>query len=267
MKPLLRPHRPLDPEIVTQNFGLGATTFEWVDLERFDRARAEIIRMVQELVDAPGIFVQQEIQTRGGSFMGTYEFKRKEKEKAGHRHGSACLGYLPLQNQNGCLTLTLFWSSLPPDIERVVAAVDDIWRAGSFDSLYAYDYLDHSIQNKDMPYGMEYYGLDPQQVEYRPVFGMEIIDTRYNPGFKENRDGVLFSVQWLTYWSQRAQKAILKSTMPPLPPGVEMAHLPDGGVRLRLGKSPGRFDDVPFHQLQLATRETLGLLPGNSCPP
>lgn len=257
MKPLLRPARSLHPEVIIQKLGVGATTFKWNDQETFDRSRTNILRVIRDLVNAPGIFVRQEERTRGGSFMGTYEFN--VVGKSGERHGSACLGYLPRQKQNGCLTLTLLWSSLPSDIECVVGAIDDIWHTGDFDCLYAYDALDHAMQNMEMIDGMEVYGLDPQQVECRPDVGIEVIETRYNPGYEEYRAGMLVSVQWLNYWSARAQGATLGDPRSSLPSGVELTTLPDGCVSLRLGKSPGRCDDVTFHELQLATRKALGL--------
>jgi hypothetical protein len=153
------------------------------------------------------------------------------------------------------ITAALYWRFLPESIEDVVRGIDVIWGHGGFSVLYAYDYDDFRLQNTTAVPGMEHSGLIREQVDFVKRFGVvEEIDTRANPGFFVNSEGLFWSIQWLNYWSAEAQRRMFGGLLENLTDEVQRTSLEAGAVRVRLLDRPGRFDDVQFHQRQLRFR-------------
>ena len=135
-------------------------------------------------------------------------------------------------------------------------ALDDAWRSCRSGGLYAFDCDDYMIQNSRSLLLMHHFGLRRKDVEIISVLGgiVKEIYTRQNPGFAFYRDDFVWTIQWVNYWSKGSRERMFRSWPEVWPKGIEVLELPDGGVRVRLGKRPGRYDDVNFHRLQLAFR-------------
>jgi hypothetical protein len=259
MKPLLKPANSPRPTALLRQLGMGASTFRWRDRTEAEGYERRIVQALQQMVGLDKLTLHTEQEGHLDSFRRVYELE--DPCHPGVCHGSASFAYMAIQDQKGCFDACLFWNAIPEDVEDVVRRIDAIWCAGSFDALYAYDEDDLSLQNVTGPIHMQDYGLDETQVEFVKKGPVTEIDTRENPGYFENRNGLHVSVQWLNYWSAEAQRMMFGGSLPQLPSGVEVADLGAGAVRVRLAKRPGRFDDVAFHKLQLECRRCLGLTP------
>ena len=150
------------------------------------------------------------------------------------------------------LSVSIPWISVPSDVEKLVQTADGIWSLAAWRTLYGFDEDDVTIQNYNSPSGMEYYGIDPSQVRMdKDQMGWELIYTAENPGYMFNREGFIVSIQWLNYWSLDAQMRLFKKTVTEIQHLVGIVSLEHGAVRVRLSKTPGRFDDEAFHRLQI----------------
>jgi hypothetical protein len=257
MKPLLKPARDPHPDILHRQLGISASTFEWRDRQEADSRRVRILQKLQALIGAGSLKSQKELGGKGDSFSIVDELENSATPEV--CHGSTSFTYMPIQEQKGSFGALVFLKTLPKNIEDVVTAIDALWHEGLFTALYAYDKDDFDLQNMRMPFGISHYGIDEAQITVVKRTGVDEIDTSGNPGFLVNNDGLLVSVQWLNYWNLRAQTALFGGPPQKLPAGVELTSLANGAIRLRLGKKPGQFDDVGFHELQLETRRCLGL--------
>lgn len=147
----------------------------------------------------------------------------------------------------------------------IVAALADMaYSALAPRTMYVYDVDDWLAQNCDQvgETGTEMYGIARSQVDTYSDDGIvEMVDTRANPGYMTWWKGYQCSVQWLNYWSKQAIDTILREVPTKPMRGVELTHLSNGSVRLRLGQEPGKYNDVKFHELQLRVRKWLGWHP------
>lgn len=218
--------------------------------------------ILEKFVSARARLVQNEDFDDSGCVLVAYEFERGGRND--RTEGNAQFTY-DRQNgeerQNSSFGASLCWSALAPSIEGVVGVVDTVRDIGAFDALYAYDEDDFSLQNFRMAFALEHYGLDRQQVEIVKRVTVDEIETRYNPGYFRNVSGLHMSIQWLNYWSAAAQREVCRNDVFGLSDVAEVREIDDrGGVRVRLAKRPGRYDDAEFHTKQLEVRRRLGLL-------
>ena len=256
MKHLLKPAESPPPDLLHRQLGLAASTFKWRDRQEAVARKSSILARLQALVGSDKLTPQAAHGGVGDSFYEVYEL---DSASSGICYGSASFTYMPLQQQKGSLGARLSWEAVGQDVDRTVAAIDAIWRDGSFSGLYAYDEDDCGLQNMTMPFGIGHWGIGEEQITVVRQGGVDEIDTSHNPGHMVNRDGLIVSVQWLNYWDENAQKVLFGGRPGRLPTGVDVADLGDGAIRVRLGKTPGRFDDVKFHERQLETRRCLRL--------
>ena len=139
-----------------------------------------------------------------------------------------------------------------------IAGLDRLWSMCSWNALYAYDQVDFTVQNSRSVPGMEHYGLIRQQVDIVKRFGsVEEIEVWANPGHLMNADNLYWSVQWVNYWSMQSQVRMFGSHISALPDWLQLDEVAGGAVRVRLSESPGKLDDVDFHERQMACRRLL----------
>ncbi len=244
MKPLLRPARPAHRDLLTNALGItGCARIE--GLAGFKSSAERILTALGSLTSSDRSCLDEEL-CGTDTLLRTYNLESR-------RDGTmTCAGIVSLayNQQSFSLGARIEWSHLPIDIEAVTRFTDRLWRLDEWLVLYAYDQDDFSVQNTTSVPGMEHWGIDRDQVEIinRSGLGNEI-DTQANPGFMLNRDGLLSSVQWLNYWSAAALGRMFTAPPEDFPAGVEISHLDEGAIRMRLGVHPGRIDDIDFHKL------------------
>lgn len=252
MKPLLKPARHPHPDMLCNMLGFCGRSLP-CDPAKYQTAITRILAELCSLSSSERYGIEQSLDRQDASLT-TYFLERQ-----GASIGLVTLAY---GNKRGySLTGKLLWSCLPL-IDAVVESMDSLWNIGQWSVLYAYDQDDYSLQNTTAVPGMQHWGLDREQLHFVTRFGVvEEIDPRGNPGYMLDHDGLLWSVQWLNYWSKQAQEQMLTAPLARLPEGVERQELGASAVRIRLGEKPGRLDDVAFHELQLECRHSLPFRP------
>ncbi len=254
MKPLLAPARCPHSEVLQHALGMSGIFFSDT-FERMEQLRESLVRHLVRSTSANDSDLQECLEVHGRNSLRTYVLGSHE-ENTGNVSFACNL-------RNGrfwtSMSAMLLWRCLPPSTEQLVPTVDRIWQRADWSVLYAYDEDDFGIQNDTMLLAIDYYGVDRNQVTVVPAPGglTEEIDTRANPGYFLNHDGLFWSVQWLNYWSAEAQDRMFGKLPPALPEGITVKDMGDGAVRVRLGERPGKYDDVEFHKLQLEFRRSV----------
>src|SRR5262245_33361978 len=194
MKPLLKPARQPHPDMLTNMLGISGRASAR-NLSEFESAVARILAEFQVLTSVERPRLEQKLDERDTSLR-TYCLECKHEGEV----GSAGIVSLAYNRHWYTLTGKLSWPFLPVAVDRVVDSMDRLWKAEQFLVLYVYDQDDYSLQNATAVPGMEHWGLDRDQVDFVNRFGIvEEIDTRANPGYMLNHEGLLWSVQWLDY--------------------------------------------------------------------
>ncbi len=252
-QPLLRPSRHPQPGILTNMLGISGHSIP-CNLPQFDVATTRILSALQALTSADRAVLEDQLDEQDASLR-TYYLERRLNEDV----GSVGIVTLAYGNKQGySLGCKLLWSGLSHETDALTVHMDRLWDSERWCVLYAYDQDDHSLQNLTTLMMLEDFGLVRDQVELINRFGIvDEIDTRGNPGYTLNHDGLLWSVQWLSYWSARAQEKMFTTPPRKFPAGVEVKDLGQGAIRVRLSEKPGRFDDVEFHKRQLECRRGL----------
>lgn len=249
MNPLLRPAREPHPNVLSHMLGITGRSVS-IGFDGFKAMVAHVCnecrRLTRSETDTP-----DQVLTEGERTLVTCLIERQGEGTAAPT-GNLSFAY----NGRTCtLTAKLLWAFLPMEIGELVATLDRLWSSRYWSAVYAYDEDDFSLQNATAVPGMEHWGLDRAQVRLVKRFGVvEEIDSRGNPGYMLNHGGMLWSVQWLNYWSKDSQERIFAEAPTTFPPGVEVAHLNHGSIRMRVREKPGRYDDIEFHERQLQCR-------------
>jgi hypothetical protein len=252
MKPLLAPARPPHPEILHKALGMSGL-FHSNTFALHRDVSGLVLKHLGSLSLAHRPELEESLEEPGRNWLRTYVLTASDRNTGNVTFACNSVG------GRYCTTMRtmLFWSCLPADIEAVVSHIDEIWSQAGWSVLYAYDDDDYRLQNHASVCGMEMYGLERDQVEIALAVGgvVEEIDTRANPGYFLNHDGLFWSVQWLNYWNEDSQREMFGELPAELPDGVSVKHLGHGAVRVRLAEKPGRFNDLRFHDTQLRFRQ------------
>jgi hypothetical protein len=248
MRPLLRPAGKPHPDLLKNALGLSGVSGVLTSGE-FEAAIESILAILKGLTGADTVSLEDR-QDQGNA------------SRRGYALCAAAMNTASLQFSRGhdgrfTMKATMLWPSLPRSIEKVIAGLDTIWWRSTWLVLYAYDSDDFSLQNCTMSLGLENWGLVRDQLDFATRYGVEVIDAKANPGYMLNQDGLFWSIQWLNYWNDEAQRRMLTQPVADLPAGVIAEHFGQGALRIKLGEWPGRLDDVAFHQLQLECRKSL----------
>ena len=258
MKPLLAPARPPDAKLLsTHALGISGV-FLSNDYEEFEHSRQRLLNQLGQITSAIRLDLEECLDNRGADSLRTYVLASDDVNAGRVSFASNPYG----ETQWTSVTAMLFWQSLPSPIEEVVDAIDGLWERATWSVLYAYDEDDFTLQNvRSMP-GMEMYGIDAEQVELVSAIGGVVreIDTRANPGYFLNQEGLFWSVQWLNYWNAETQLRMFGQLLRQLPEGMQAKRLGEGAIRVRLSDRPGHFDDVCFHEQQLMFRQCVPFL-------
>jgi hypothetical protein len=260
MTPILKPNGRPDPDILVKRLGLSASSCHWPTRKIFEARVADVIAQIQRLTKSPSV---SKCSEHSGEDYKTYVVYVLENAGASRDYdGTVSFAFGGDEVGRASIKATLPWASIVLDTYELVKTLDELWGASSLDTLYAYDEDDYIIQNLRIPIAMAFHGISDSQVEFVKKGPLTQIDPQSNPGYWVNEGGLHKSIQWLNYWSMRAQKLLFGGPIPrTVPAGVELRDLDEGAVCFRLAERPGQYDDVAFHQLQLDCRKCLGLIP------